>query len=168
MALPNRDTASTYQALAKQNYLAVPPSDILTDWDNPSLAVGICNIAGITLVVSRVVVQMTLATTTGGLILNNWYAVWKNCTPTLPTLNRISQGIFTITLPAAVSDEYNASVGVVNNNAVNLQLGFGNLESPGSISSASVSCSANIITIKTYNSSGLDDFSGVVLDVAAI
>ena len=165
--LPDSDSGSTYGALGKVNYSQVPPANPLTDWSNPQLAPAITNVAGMTLVTPRVLVQFTLAATTGALVLNEWFAVWSNVTTTAPVLVRTGTGVFTVTLPTVVSDEYNASIGITNNHSVNLLMGWANLEAATAVYSASVSCVANVITIKTFNTSGANDFVGLVLDVFA-
>jgi|ERR1017187_2365495 hypothetical protein len=167
MALPNIDTGSTYGALAKVNYSAVPPANPQYDWSNPLLAPAICNVAGITQTIDRVQVQMTLAASTGALVLNQWYAVWKNVTTTAPVLARTTTGVFTVRMPSMVSDEYDASIGTTLNNTVNLQMGRGNIESPTVMCSIHVSCVANVITILTFNSGGASDLVGLVVDIYA-
>lgn len=103
MALPNSSTINTYGAQGKVNYQVLPPSNPSTDWDNTMLAPGIADIANLTLTAPRFIARLTLAATTGGLVLNNWFSVWQNATPTTPVLTRTGTGVYTITLPVNVS-----------------------------------------------------------------
>jgi hypothetical protein len=164
-SLPDIETISSLGGFAKKNYQNLPPANPITDFDNTLLGAALGDVAELTQTAPRVIIQMTLASTTGGLVLNNWFANWKNVTPTVPVLRRTSAGIFTITLPSTVSDEYSASVGLPNTHTVNLFSGVGNLEGATSLYSAAVSCVGNIITVNMCNIYGLNDFPGLVLDI---
>lgn len=170
MSLPDRDSGSTYGALSKVNYQNLPPADPTTDWSNPLLAPGICNIAGLTQTAPRVCLTMTLAASDGYLVVNSWFAVWGNVTTTAPVLHRVSTGIFTITWPTVVSDEYDASLGIYNNHTVNLTKSWGNLQNSTTLHSVSCYPSlANQITVNLVNNSNaLNDFVGFQLDVFAL
>lgn len=168
MTLPDKDAASTYGALSKVNYQNLPPADPTTDWDNTLLAPAVANIAGLTQTASRVDVTLTLDSRDGYIVINSWNAVWANATNTSPVAHHVSTGIYTLTWPTVVSDEYNASFGRYNNHTVNLTKGFGNLQNPGQLSSVHVSCNANVITFKLYDhTNALNDFVGYTVDIFA-
>lgn len=164
--LPDRDTGATYGALSKQDYQNNPPADPVTDWSNPLIAPAFCNVAGLTQTAQRVAVQMTTGTSDGYLILNSWAAVWGNITTTAPVLHRVSTGVFTITFPTVVSDEYNASIGIMNNHTVNLTMGWGNIHDTAGF--ISVQPSANVITVKLTSSGSPSDFAGDKIDIFAL
>lgn len=166
MYLPDLDSASSYGALNKVNYQTLPPQDPTTDWDNTLLAPGISNIAGMTQTIPRANAQLVLSATDGYIIVNNWKAVWGNATATAPVPHHVSTGIYTLTWPTVVSDEYNASFGIFNNHTVNFTKGFANLENPGGLASCHVSASANVLTITLYDhTNALNDFANKTLDV---
>lgn len=168
MSLPDKDSGSTYGALSKVDYQNLPPADPTTDWSNPLIAPAFCNVAGMTQVIPRANLSITLNATDGYIVVNNWNAVWGNITTTAPVPHHVSTGVYTFTFPTVVSDEYNASLGLLNNHTVNFTKGFGNLENAGELHAVSVSASANVITVKLYNhSNALDNFAGKVLTVWA-
>lgn len=168
MPLPASSTITLYDGAGKVNDQGLPPANDQLDWQNPQLATAIGDVAGLTQTCPRVIVRMTLAASTGALVLNNWRAVWQNVSPTpVPILIRSSTGVFTITLPTFVSDEYDQSVGVDTNVQVNLFGGQGNIEgtTPGFIN---VSVSGNVITVRTFNAGGSEnDLVGVTILVTA-
>lgn len=153
MSLPNRSTLSTFGGSGKLNYANVPPANPVTDFDNPSLAKALSDVAGLGLTSPRFWARITLSTTTGGLVLNNWKAVWQNVTTTTPILARSGTGIFTITLPTTVSDEYSSSVGTPSLITVNLSSAQCTLEeaTPGF---TNAQASGNVITLRTFNAGG--------------
>lgn len=167
MSLPNSSSGSTYGALAKVNYQNLPPADPTTDWDNTALAPAIEDVANLTQTAPRIIVRMTLATTTGALVLNNWFAVWQNATGTSPVLARTGTGVFTITLPTNVSDEYSQSLGNPSVIPVNLIAPIGNVIEGTTPGFVNVSCSTNVITVHTFNASGsANDLAGVVVNIS--
>lgn len=167
--LPNASTASNYDALNKINDQDLPPTDHTLDWDNPSLASAVCDVAGLTQTALRFWCRLTLNTTTGGMVLNEWHAVWGNVTVTAPVPARVSTGVFTLTLPTTVSNEYDASFGTTNNITVNLKTGFANMESAVS-AGLNVSCSGNVITIRAFNpaTAAPADFASDVISVFCV
>ena len=152
MSLPNRSSASTFGALNKVNYQNIPPANLSTDWDNPSLAQAVSDVAALGLTAPRVVCRLVLGASTGALSLATYLTQWMNATSTVPTLARVSSGVFTITLPTVVSDEYDSSFGITNNITVNLVAANATLEgsTPGFLTA---SASGNVITVRTFNSS---------------
>jgi hypothetical protein len=153
MPLPNRSTASLFDADNKINNANVPPAVQQTDWDNTKLAPAISDVAALGLTAPRFWARVTLAASTGALVLLAWEAVWKNVTTTTPTLARSSAGVFTVTVPTVVSDEYDASLGLTNNITVALQGAQANLESTV-FGFVNASASGNVITLHTADSSG--------------
>lgn len=156
MPLPNRSTASTYDAINKVNYNNVPPANQALDWDNTRLGPAIGDVAALGLTAPRFYCNFLVANTTGGLVLVSWQAVWKNVTTTTPTLARVGTGHYTVTLPSVVSDEYDASLGLTNN--ITLMLNGGATAAIGSATvfgfvNASVN-GANGIDVYTANTSG--------------
>jgi hypothetical protein len=167
MSQPNRSTGGTFNALGKINDQNLPPASTALDWDNPSLAQGICDVAAIGLTNPRIWCRLTLSTTTGGLILLASWAVWSNATSIPVTLARTTTGVFTITTPATVSDEYDASFNITNNISVSLSAAHASAEgsTPCFINA---SASGNVITLHTFNSSGsANDLSGSNIVVVA-
>lgn len=165
MALPNSSTGSTYGALGKIDFQGLPPADATYSWSNPLLAPGICDIANLTNTAPRGLAQLTLASSTGSLVLNNWFAVWMNATTTAPTLARSGTGVFTITFPTSVSDQYSQSVGNPSAIPVNFIMPIGCVVSGGP-AFVNASVSANVITINTYSIAGsANDLDGYVVSV---
>lgn len=165
MPLPDRDSAASYGALGKVDYQGLPPADPTISWSNPLIAPAFANVAGATAVIPRAFLSVTLNPTDGYMTLLNWGAVWQNATGTPPLLHHVSTGVYTFTFPALVSDEYNQSIGIVNNHTLNFRNGWGNIDNPGSLYSVSVSALANVLTVSLYNGSGLNDFSGKNLTI---
>jgi hypothetical protein len=167
MSLPNRSTASTFDAINKINNANIPPAVQATDWDNTKLGPGVGDIAALGLTAPRFWARITLAATTGALVLNSWQAVWANVTVTTPILARTTTGIFTVTLPSVVSDEYDASLGITNNITVNLLGAVGGLEST-TFGFINASASGNVINLHTANSGGsANDLVGSIIMVVA-
>ena len=157
MALPNRATGATYNCLGKVDYAQVPPANSVgvnnTDWSNPMLAGGISDIAALGQTACRFWARVQLATTTGGLSVLNWESMWSNTPTSAPVPSRTSSGLYTLTLPTLVSDEYDYSVGVSDNITVNLLAAEGSLEG-ANFHFISVSASGNVITINTATAAG--------------
>jgi hypothetical protein len=166
MPLPASSTISTYDGAGKVNDQSLPPANDQLDWSNPQLATGIGDVAGLTQTTPRIWVRLTLAASTGALVLNNWRAVWQNVSPTpVPILARTGTGVFTITLPTFVSDEYDQSIGVDNNIQVNLIAAVGSIEgsTPGFIN---CQASGNVITLHAFSSAGsANDLVGLTVTV---
>lgn len=166
MPLPASSTISNFDGDNKVNG-PIPPAIQATDWDNPSLGRATSDVAGLGQCAPRFTARLTLASTTGGLSLVQWRAVWQNVTTTTPILARTGTGVFTITLPTFVSDEYDFSLGTANNIAVNFFAGDGNIEG-STAGMIQVSASGNVVTIHTFNSSGsANDLAGVTIFVKA-
>lgn len=163
MSLPQRSNINSFDAAGKINYQLLPPVNPLTDWDNPSLARAASDVAGLGLTAPRIWVRLTLASTTGALVVVGWQAVWGNVTMTPPIPARSATGAFTLTLPTVVSDEYDASTGVTNNITVNLLAAHGSLEG-STFGHINCSATANLITIYTANAGGTaNDLAGVTV-----
>lgn len=163
MSVPNRSTAVDYDANNKINDQNLPPANQPLNWDNTKLAPGVSDIAGVVNVAPRIWARITLATTTGGLVLINWWAMWANATFQAPTLSRSTTGVFTLTTPPTVNDEYDASFGNNANIPVALLAAMGSLEgsTPGFVNA---SASGNVITINTFDHTGsASDLNGVTL-----
>lgn len=167
MPLPQSSTISTYGAASVVNYQGLPPSDPTTTFNNTLIAPAFNDVANLTNTAPRLIVQLTLAATTGALVLGNWYSVWMNATPTVPILSRTTTGIFTITMPVNVSDQYTQSLGTPSVIPVNLTVPVGAVLSGTTPGFVNVSCSTNVITIDTFGSNGsASDLVGVVLTVS--
>jgi len=159
MSLPSRSNINNYNAAGKINDQNNPPAVVNLDWDNPSLARGMSDVAALGQTAPRFWCRLQLATTTAGLSVLNWEAQWINATPTAPVPFRTTTGSFTITLPTMVSDEYDASVGVTSNIAVNLNAATVSFEGNTSYT-GNASASGNVITIYTFSGGSLNDLSG--------
>lgn len=155
MPLPNRSTISTFDGDNKINSPNVPPANQATDWDNTKLAPAISDVAGLGLTAPRFWGILTCGASTGSLSMPAWQAVWKNVTPTVPVLARLGPGLYTITLPTIVSDEYDASLGLSNNITLSLQAAHGTIQNlGGDFGFVSVQASGNVITVNVGNVSG--------------
>ncbi len=157
MALPNRSTIATYNGAGKVNYALVPPANSVgannTDWDNPSLATCTSDVSALGQTACRFWARVQLATTTGGMSVLNWQSMWSNTPTSAPVPARTSSGLYTLTLPTLVSDEYDYSVGVSDNITVNLLAAEGSLEG-ANFHFISASASGNVITINTATAAG--------------
>jgi hypothetical protein len=160
--LPDSGTLADFGGVALANYANLPPSNPNTDVDNTKLANCFSDVSGIKLVVARVAVVATLASTSAGIVINHYFSNWLNVNNTLPITSRTSTGIFVFTFPTVVGDEYNVSVGINNNHTVNLQMSLSHGfigTSFGFINTAITS--PNQITVYTANTSGIQaDFAG--------
>lgn len=154
MPLPNRSTASTYDAINKINNPNFPPAVQSTDWDNTKLGPAISDVAALGATAPRFWAIFDVANTTGGLVLVNWQAQWKNVTPTSPVLARTGTGAYTLTLPTVVSDEYDASLGLTNNITLSLSAAHASIISPTVFGFVNASASGNLISVYTANTSG--------------
>lgn len=167
MPLPQSSSGSTYGALAKVNYQGLPPADVSYAWDNTALAPAIVDIANLSLTAPRFMARITLGATTGAMVLNNWFAVWQNATSTSPVLSRTSTGIFTVSTPAVVSDQYSQSLGQPSSIGVNLIMPVGYSFEGATAGICNISCSGNVITLNVFNASGTaSDMVGVVLNLS--
>jgi hypothetical protein len=167
MSLPDRSSASTFDAINKINNAQIPPSVQATDWDNPSLARAISDVAGLGQAAPRFWCRLTLAASTGALVLVDWEAVWGNATSTSPVVTRLNTGIFTVSVPSVVSDEYDKSINIADNITVNLSGANANLEgtTAGFINSQA---SGNLITVHTFNVAGsANDLVGLTAFIVA-
>jgi hypothetical protein len=160
MPLPNRQTIETYDGQTKINGL-IPPSVQSTDWDNPSLGACTSDVAALGQTAPRFLCRIQLAATTGALVLTVWYAQWGNVTTQTPVLTRTGTGLFTVTLPPVVSDEYDASVGESNNITVNLFAAAANLDNvTGTFGFINAQASGNVISIACADTTGTpNDFA---------
>ncbi len=159
MPLPDSDSFSTFGG-AKTDYQ--PVENPSTDYAAAQLNPAFCDVAETTRTVPRGFVRMTCAASTGGLVLVDWDAVWKGATGTLPVLGRTSTGVFTITLPTTVSDEFNSTQGLTLNHTVNIRAVIG-LEIEGGTFGFinGTPTSANVITVQLAGSGGsASDFAG--------
>ncbi len=153
--LPNSSDLSNYGGV-KINYS--PLENYQTDFDATILSQVLSDSASSTRTVPRTYFRITLAASTGALVLVSWDAVWKAVTPTAPVLSRTTTGVFTITVPAVVSDQWDAAqlpTPTINNNTVNLVSIYG-VQLEGStfgFAQASIT-SANVITLNTGNVAG--------------
>lgn len=166
MALPLSSNINTVGASGKVNYQGLPPSDLTTAWDNTTLAPAIADIANASLTDIRLILQVTLATSTGAMVLNNWWAVWQNATATTPILSRTTTGIFTFTMPVTVSDQYSQSIGNPSSIPVNLLAGVAGIATASTFGFCSVVCSTNVVTLYTAGTNGsASDLNGTVVNI---
>lgn len=167
MPLPASSTIENFDGQNKVNNQGLPPANQSLDWNNPLLAAATSDVAALGQTGPRFWCRLTLAASTGSLVLLQWRSVWQNVTTTAPIPARTSTGLFTITLPNFVSDEYDASVGITNNISVNLGAGHGNIEGSGLGKEVNVSASGNVITIYTglSGSAAANDLVGTTISV---
>ena len=162
-AAPNRSDAADYlgSTLYKQNNQNLPPDNSQTDFDNTLTRYGYNNIAALMQTAPRIIFSVTLAASTASMTLNWWYGMWQNASPQPPPIpSRSSTGSYVFTLPTVVSNEVDASIGLVNNITINL---IGASFTPNSSSTfchCQGSASGNLINLYTFNNSGsLADFT---------
>jgi len=153
MAIPASSTISSYDADTKVNG-PIEPANPTTDWQNPLLAQGLSDAAGMTNTCPRFVCLLTLAASTGALVIQDWRAVWQNVQNVpAPLAARTGTGVFTITVPTQVNDEYSESVGIINDIPVIFFSASATL-SGSTFGFVNASASDNVITINTANTSG--------------
>jgi hypothetical protein len=151
--LPAKQDGTSYlgSVIGKQNYQALPPSNPLTDQDNTLISPGFVDIANLGQTCPQVVIGFTSATTTGGLVLTYYGALWINATSTLPVMVRTGTGVYTFTLPATVSHEYTLAADNISNNiTVNIMRATCNPVDTN-CSPALASASGNVITVKLFD-----------------
>ena len=157
MTLPARSSATNYDANNKQNDLNNPPAVQSLQWDNTKLAQAIADMAECGYVAPRFWCNFTTSATTP--VLVNWFANWSIATPIAPILSRTSTGIYVITAPTQVQNEYQQSLG----NTVYIPVAFsgahGNICSTSTIANVQCVASANVITVATSASGALSDLS---------
>ncbi len=108
--LPDIDAlASMGGALKNYANVADVTTDLDAEFDNRSRM----QVAMMSHTAIRAWARVTLAATTGAMILVAHDAVWGNTAPVAPTPARTSSGLFTLTWPATVNDEL-ARVHTVN------------------------------------------------------
>jgi hypothetical protein len=171
MPLPDLQSGSSYlgPVVNKIDYQNLPPANSKTDLSMPLVAQGFCDLAGLTQTCFQAAVSFTTAATTGALVLNSWYATWGNATEVAPTLARTGTGVFTITFPTVVSDEYNLANGLANNHTVSLHLGLGTINSSSTFGFCNVAALNNVLTVYLANTSGsASDLVGVIVKVASL
>lgn len=170
MALPNKSTASSYLGgvLAKVNNQNLPPDNQNTDYDNTTIRYAFADVAALTQTAPQAVCVITLATSTGGLVLVSNKTLWGNITTTAPALSRVATGLFTITYPATVSNEVDASIGITNNITTNFACAIAQMQSGSTLAFAQATASGNVITLNCFNSGGsANDLAGFQVAVVA-
>ncbi len=100
MSLPGIDTLSTYGG-KMVNY--APVEDPTTDRDATAANQSYASTAAMTHTAPRAWARITMAATTGAMVLVAHDAVWG--TSVAPTFAHVSTGVFTITWPVTVTDE---------------------------------------------------------------
>ena len=167
MALPNSSTISSVGAYGKIDNQNLPPANPTISWSNVLLAPAITDVANASNTNPRAMVRLTLAATTGALVLNNWFAVWMSATTTTPVIARTTTGVFTVTFPVNVSDQYSQSVGMPSTIPVNLIMPVGAVLEGSTPGFVNVSCSTNVVTINTFSAnSNPSDLVGSVLNIS--
>lgn len=157
MSLPDLDTVATYGGTLSDYS---PVIDSTTDRPAAGANPAYANIAMATHTLIRAFARFVPAGTGAPALASSgtvYDAVWLAVTATAPVVARTTTGVYTLTWPTTVFDEipagapgYNAS-----GHTVNFRAGFANVEvGSTSIWMASVSCSANVVTVKIFNSSG--------------
>ena len=166
MSLPVRSTIQNYDGQTKQNDQQQPPAIQSLNWDNTKLGRCVGDVAALGLTAPRIWVRMTLSSTTGGLVLLNWFSLWSNATFNQPVLANTGTGVFTITLPSIVNDEYDASFGNAASVPVILSGGYGNIEGANFGTEIHVSAtSSNVLTVYTGLSGSANNLSGKSVSV---
>ena len=107
--LPSVATLDTYGGQL-DNYR--PVTDPTTDRDAAMMNEALADVAGLTNTGARAWCRVTINTTTGGMAIVEHRAVWGSAPGVAPTPARSSQGIFTLTWPATVTDALGATQSV--------------------------------------------------------
>lgn len=160
--LPDIPTLADDLGGVLENYAPVedPVTDLDAGFDNSSR----CNIAMMSHTAPRSWARITLAATTGALVLVAHDAMWGNALAVAPALARTSAGIFTLTYPATVDDELG------DEHTVNFRDAWANHR----LTSAAlflnvVRTSANVLTLYVRDAAGaLTDSVGTNVAVFAI
>jgi hypothetical protein len=156
--LPEIDSIQTLGGVLRNSYpVADPTTDLDADRDN----VNRCDTAMMTRMGERCWCAITLAATTGALVVVAKEAQWGLNTPAAPTPVRTATGSFTITWPTSVLDELG------NAHALALRWATGHARGSARYS-VQASTVGNVITFYVFDSSGaLSDAAGVTIDVKA-
>lgn len=99
--LPDVDSFATYGGLI-QNYAQI--EDPSTDRDGPSASIAYMNVAALTQTCVKAWARVTLAASTGAMILLSNDGVWPNIVGNQPAMLRNSAGNFTFTWPTTLLD----------------------------------------------------------------
>lgn len=159
MTLPDVDTLAGSLGGTMQNYSPVedPNTDLDAAYDNRAR----CDVAMMTHTATRAWARITLAATTGAMVLVAHDAQWGNSAPVAPALARTGTGVFTLTWPSAVNDELAAS------HTVNLRgVHRPNVRGATLYHVLAEVTAANVVTVRAFNSAGAaSDAAGVDIDV---
>jgi hypothetical protein len=160
VGVPDKSTLSTYGGPLVDAYPVVNPN---TDQDASAGNQQAADTAGMTRTATRCWARFTTASTTGGMTVVNWDAVYGEVnTNAPPTPARTTTGVFTIVFPTTITD----SLGVVH--TINLQRGGVIVEGVTLLFAQVQTIAANGMAIQLYSySSGfnLSDSPGTILHV---
>jgi hypothetical protein len=161
-------TAFTGDALSSYGgglYDYSPVIDPTRDRPAAGANAGYAAAAGMTHTAVRAWVRMTLnGTATPVLVAHD--AIWGNAVGVAPVLARTGVGVETITWPANVQDEIPVGVpGYTGPLPLNLRSGFGNARGATLFTVTVTMTSANVATVRIWNSSGAAADPGSATDV---
>lgn len=164
MPLPDVDSLASLGG-ALNNY-GVGVLDPTVDRDAAGANPAYADVAAMTHTIMRAWVRFTLnGTATPVLVAHD--ANWGNAITVQPTLARTTTGTYTSTWPVTVNDEIpSGAPGYVNPHTVNIRAGFANIR----VGSAAfdvfvIPTSANVVTVKVFNTSGSLADPGSATDV---
>lgn len=102
VGVPDKSTLATYGGPYSNAYPVASP---LTDQDAALANQMMADAAGMTRTKLSFWAVFTTASSSGAMTLQAWDATWAAATPTAPTLALVSTGIFSVTVPALITDE---------------------------------------------------------------
>ncbi len=158
MTVPDVDTLATYGG-AMQNY--APVEDPSTDRDASAANQSYASTAAMTHTAARSVIRFTAAATSLAMAIVSHDSVWGNSVAVVPVPARTSIGLFTITVPATITDD----LGVLHTVA----LRGATCTPEGTVPYfCTASVSANVITVRIFTSgAALDNAAGVTFNLVA-
>ena len=160
MPLPDTDDYTATFGGSKTNY--APIEDVTTDEDAAVRNAYVADVAMMTATATRGWVRFTASATAPTLVAHN--ANWGTGAGVAPTLARTAVGVFTITIPATVTDPLG------NTHTVNIRAAWMNSRGGSSFFQGEcIPTSANVVTIYIATGAGVaSDAAGVDFDVLYI
>lgn len=160
MTLPGIDDIDDLGGV-KEN--EAPIEDITRELDAAHINKLEANVAMATRTQPRAWARLTLAATTGAMVLESHMAVWGSASGDAPVVARSTTGVFTVTWPTDVEDE----LGVTH--TTNLRAAWASVEGATPYQHTETVTAANVVTIRMFTASGVaDDAAGVKVNVFAI
>jgi hypothetical protein len=158
MALPASPTSIATYGMPVNDY--APVTDPTTDQSAAGANQGFCDLSMMTNTSIKAVVALQTNNTSAPVLISH-AAQWG--TGTAPTLARTGVGTYTVTWPATVTDQLGAS------QAVNLTFAVSGISQTLALG-VSLAVSANVATVKAYNTTtgATFDGTGAIITIAVM